>query len=749
MLSSSTRPSSIRFAPEPCGPSRSSPASAMSSCSARSENSRSIVRNMRIPITATFTSVSATTVALRGSPSRIAISPKYAPGPTRLSSMPACRTTASPSRMTNSASPGSPSLMSSIPAGSSAICACRAIVRRWRGCTSRTVRRQPAGRRALAWLPSRPPVRAHGRPTYAPPFNSSTRTRQSRPEGRRPEARRDVRRLAIFVIRRRWWVIAVALVALPLFALYGGSVHDKLSTGGFTDPSAESSRAAAAIAKRVPVVGPVRLRRRGHGGTRHRQQPRRTCSRTRPHAAIGACDGRSHVVVVLDPGRSAPAAQPRPAPGARRRVVARQRRRQDQARRHPRSVSSRRTATSSGPASPEASRSRVSSRSRPRRTSTKADLLTGPFTLLALVIVFGSLIAAVLPLGVGLLAVLGHVRRAHVPREAHDVSVFSLNLATGLGLGLAIDYSLFVVSRYREELARGVSTPVAIGRSMQTAGRTVAFSAGTVAISLTSLAIFPIPYLRSFAYAGVAVVALAAVSSIVVLPAVLAVLGSARREVPPVQAARHDRRRLLAPSGRTRHAASRAVRTVGQRRAGPSRDPVLPAESGPLRRPGRTDVTCPAASRPNRSVSTSPAARPTPCRFKSRASTPNGSTRRSIDSPADSRSSRAWPVSTRSPASTLLLDHKVVAAPPISLAQRFAPRSRDSSGTYLSVVPDVEPLSQQGETARERPPRDARAVPLPRRRNLGAARRHQQGRPEPAALGARPHRARRPSCCCS
>ena len=114
-------------------------------------------------------------------------------------------------------------------------------------------------------------------------------------------------------------------------------------------------------------------------------------------------------------------------------------------------------------------------------------------------------------------------------------------------MGLAIDYSLFVVSRYREEFDRGVSPPVAIGRSMQTAGRTVAFSAGTVAISLMSLVIFPIPYLRSFAYAGVAVVALAAVSAIVVLPALLAVLGAAHRQVPAVQGARGERR--AAPGG--------------------------------------------------------------------------------------------------------------------------------------------------------------------------------------------------------
>ena len=94
-----------------------------------------------------------------------------------------------------------------------------------------------------------------------------------------------------------------------------------------------------------------------------------------------------------------------------------------------------------------------------------------------------------------------------------------------MGLGLGIDYSLFIVSRYREELGKGASTNVAVGRSMQTAGRTVLFSAGTVMVSLSALAVFDVPYLRSFAFAGVAVVALSGVAAVVVLPAVLAALG--------------------------------------------------------------------------------------------------------------------------------------------------------------------------------------------------------------------------------
>ena len=155
----------------------------------------------------------------------------------------------------------------------------------------------------------------------------------------------------------------------------------------------------------------------------------------------------------------------------------------------------------------------------------RSEFLTAPVVFAALVIVFGSLVAAFLPLVVGVLAILGTFVVLTVLAGQTTVSVFALNLTTALGLGLAIDYSLFIVSRYREELDRGVSQLVAVGRTMQTAGRTVAFSAATVMISLAALVIFPMPYLRSFAFAGVAVVFLAAFVSVVVLPALLAVLG--------------------------------------------------------------------------------------------------------------------------------------------------------------------------------------------------------------------------------
>jgi RND superfamily putative drug exporter len=155
----------------------------------------------------------------------------------------------------------------------------------------------------------------------------------------------------------------------------------------------------------------------------------------------------------------------------------------------------------------------------------KAETLSLPITLLLLVLIFGSAVAAGLPLGVGIVSILGTFLVLRVLTLFTSVSIFSLNLTTAMGLGLAIDYSLFIVSRYREEVRKGLAPHDAVVRSVETAGRTVAFSAITVAVSLAALWVFPLAFLRSFAYAGVAVVALAAATALVVLPALLATLG--------------------------------------------------------------------------------------------------------------------------------------------------------------------------------------------------------------------------------
>nr|WSY57359.1 MMPL family transporter [Streptomyces sp. NBC_00886] len=154
-----------------------------------------------------------------------------------------------------------------------------------------------------------------------------------------------------------------------------------------------------------------------------------------------------------------------------------------------------------------------------------AESIAVPLTLLLLLLVFGSMVAALLPLAIGTVAIAGTFAELYVLGSVTDVSVFAINLTTALGLGLGIDYALLMVSRFREQLAAGASVDDAVRRTVSTAGRTVAFSAATVAAALAALLVFPQYFLRSFGYAGVGVVVIAAVSTLFVMPALFVVLG--------------------------------------------------------------------------------------------------------------------------------------------------------------------------------------------------------------------------------
>lgn len=154
-----------------------------------------------------------------------------------------------------------------------------------------------------------------------------------------------------------------------------------------------------------------------------------------------------------------------------------------------------------------------------------AEAIAVPLTLLLLLVVFGSVVAALLPLVIGTVAVVGTFAELAVLGGLTDVSVFAINLTTALGLGLGIDYALLVISRFREHLAAGAEVDDAVRHTVRTAGRTVAFSAATVAAALASLLVFPQFFLRSFAYAGVGVIIVAAVATLFVMPALLALLG--------------------------------------------------------------------------------------------------------------------------------------------------------------------------------------------------------------------------------
>ncbi|PQP47715.1 MMPL family transporter [Mycolicibacterium austroafricanum] len=148
-----------------------------------------------------------------------------------------------------------------------------------------------------------------------------------------------------------------------------------------------------------------------------------------------------------------------------------------------------------------------------------------PLTFLVLVWVFKGLLAAALPVAVGGLAIVASMSVLRLVAMWTDVSIFALNLTTALGLALAVDYTLLIVSRFRDEVAAGAPRDRALVTTMVTAGRTVLFSALTVALSMAAMLLFPMYFLKSFAYAGLATVALCAVTAIVVTPAVIALFG--------------------------------------------------------------------------------------------------------------------------------------------------------------------------------------------------------------------------------
>ncbi len=162
------------------------------------------------------------------------------------------------------------------------------------------------------------------------------------------------------------------------------------------------------------------------------------------------------------------------------------------------------------------------------------ESLAIPLSFLVLVWVFGGLLAAALPVAIGGMAIIGALAVLRMVTFATDVSIFALNLATAMGLALAIDYTLLIISRYRDELASlperdgypsSADRAEALKRTITTAGRTVIFSATTVALSMAAMVLFPMHFLKSFAYAGVATVAFAAAAAVIVTPAALVVLG--------------------------------------------------------------------------------------------------------------------------------------------------------------------------------------------------------------------------------
>ncbi|EST23272.1 MMPL family transporter [Streptomyces niveus] len=325
-----------------------------------------------------------------------------------------------------------------------------------------------------------------------------------------------------FVTARPRLSLLVALVITALAVFAGSGVGDRMGSGGWEDPAASSTYATKALEREFPASQPNLLLLVDAGG-KGVDDPAVAAEARRLTERLAAEDGvvgvgsywqtRAPALRAEDGGEALIAA----------RIVGTEKEAGETLERIAPEFRGAQGSLDVSVGGPVAVRHEMQATI--QEDLLRAELIALPVTLVLLVMVFGSAIAALLPLGIGIVAILGTNAVLRGITEITDVSVFAQNLTTALGLGLAVDYALFIVRRFREELAEGVEVRDAVGTTLRTAGRTVLFSALTVAVSLAAMMVFPQYFLRSFAYAGIAVVLLAAAAALILLPAALTLLG--------------------------------------------------------------------------------------------------------------------------------------------------------------------------------------------------------------------------------
>jgi RND superfamily putative drug exporter len=331
-------------------------------------------------------------------------------------------------------------------------------------------------------------------------------------------------RLGRFTVRRRRRILVLTALFIVAAAGLGSAAFGRLQDGGFNDPGSESSRATHVLNEQFHTGDPnvVVLLESRSGLVDGAAATRQGLALTRK---VAATPGNEQVASYWSLG-GAPAL--RSTDGAKAIIVARITGSDAQV---ADTFDRLRTSVADTSGALTVRLGGVAAVNHDAATQITQDLASAetfsvPITLVLLVLVFGGLVAAGLPLAVAVIAVVGTLFALFATSLFTDVSIYAINLTTALGLGLAIDYSLLIVTRYREELARGLAPDAAVVRTVETAGRTVAFSALIVAASLSALIVFPLFFLRSFAYAGASVVLIAALGALVSLPALLAVVGT-------------------------------------------------------------------------------------------------------------------------------------------------------------------------------------------------------------------------------
>ncbi len=330
--------------------------------------------------------------------------------------------------------------------------------------------------------------------------------------------------LGRFIYQRRWLVLAAGLIFIIISGVYGTSVFGFLKSGGFYDPTSESYQASIGVQQQLnkgetPLLVLFSSPSMTVDDSAYAQAVAATLAKAQGHAGVGSITSfyttnKTATTLVSNDRKSTYALMGLTGDDVSQANTLKQLRPL---------LTSPQLQVRLGGAPPinEEVNAQVS------KDLATAESLTFPILAVLLILIFGSLVAAALPLAVGGLSILGAFLIVRIIANFTDMSIFSINVITILGLGLAIDYSLFMVSRFREELSRHQGdVPAALTRTMQTAGRTVLFSGLTVAISLLSLKLFPLMMLQSMGMGGAAAAIVAVLAALTVLPAMLAALGT-------------------------------------------------------------------------------------------------------------------------------------------------------------------------------------------------------------------------------
>ncbi|BBZ27392.1 membrane protein [Mycolicibacterium madagascariense] len=333
-----------------------------------------------------------------------------------------------------------------------------------------------------------------------------------------------LQRIAGLAIAAPKRTLAVAVVLMAAAGVFGIPVADSLSAGGFGDPTSESARATAALVDDfgqgdVQLVFLVSAPGGANGPAARRVG-------TEIAAQLAASPHVTSVSSAWTAPRQA-AASLVSRDGAAGLIVAGVGGGESRAQAYAEDLSNRFARDRDGVTVRAGGVAMVNAQitAQAQHDVMVMEAIAIPLSFLVLVWVFGGLLAAALPVAVGGMSILGALAVLRLITFATDVSIFALNLSTALGLALAIDYTLLIISRYRDEIAGGAARDDALLRTMATAGRTVVFSATTVALSMAAMILFPMHFLKSFGYAGIATVAFTAIAAVVVTPAAIVLLG--------------------------------------------------------------------------------------------------------------------------------------------------------------------------------------------------------------------------------